>query len=66
MGWQAHFVRGFLSGTINRKMRLNVIMVKREDGERPYHLTSNELYVREFGKIGRACFLLGLAKNSAC
>ena len=35
-GWQAHSVRGFLSGTIRKKMALNVDSAKREDGQRRY------------------------------
>jgi Protein of unknown function (DUF3489) len=34
--WQAHSVRAFLSGTIRRKMRLEVVSTKGEDGERRY------------------------------
>jgi len=37
-GWQPHSVRGFLSGTVNKKMRLTVASTKREDGERVYKL----------------------------
>ena len=35
-GWQAHSVRGFLSGTIGKKMGLAVTSAKDEDGERRY------------------------------
>ena len=35
-GWQPHSVRGFLSGTVGKKMGLTVISTKREDGERSY------------------------------
>lgn len=35
-GWLPHSVRGFLSGTIGKKMRLAVASVKGEDGERTY------------------------------
>jgi hypothetical protein len=35
-GWQAHSVRGFLSGTVGKKMGLKVTSAKGEDGERSY------------------------------
>ncbi len=35
-GWQPHSVRGFLSGTVGKKMGLTVISTKAEDGERSY------------------------------
>ena len=34
--WQAHSVRGFLSGTVSKKMGLAVTSTKGEDGERTY------------------------------
>jgi hypothetical protein len=37
-GWQPHSVRGFLSGTIAKKMGLAVISTKGEDGERSYSI----------------------------
>jgi hypothetical protein len=37
-GWQAHSVRGFLSGTLGKKMGRPVESAKREDGERIYAL----------------------------
>ena len=37
-GWQAYSMRGFLSGTINKKMRLAVISSKAESGERSYSI----------------------------
>jgi len=37
-GWQPHSVRGFLSGTIGKKMGLTVISSKGEDGERSYSI----------------------------
>jgi hypothetical protein len=35
-GWQPHSVRGFLSGTIGKKMGLTVTSTRGEDGERTY------------------------------
>lgn len=35
-GWQAHSVRGFLSGALRKKLGLNVASAKREDGSRVY------------------------------
>jgi hypothetical protein len=37
-GWQAHSVRGFLSGTLGKKMGLKVASAKTEDGERSYSI----------------------------
>jgi len=37
-GWQPHSVRGFISGTLGKKMGLTVISAKAEDGERTYSL----------------------------
>ena len=37
-GWQPHSVRGFLSGTIGKKMGLTVTSTKGEDGERNYSI----------------------------
>src|ERR1700674_4965915 len=36
--WQAHSVRGFLSGTIRKKMGLNVVSTKADDGDRSYSI----------------------------
>ena len=36
--WQAHSVRGFLSGAIGKKLGLTVESAKSEDGERTYSL----------------------------
>ena len=35
-GWQPHSVRGFLSGTLRKKMGLTIASTKGEDGERNY------------------------------
>jgi len=35
-GWQPHSIRGFLSGTVSKKMGLAVTSTKGEDGERSY------------------------------
>jgi uncharacterized membrane protein len=35
-GWLPHSVRGFISGTARKKMGLNVVSAKGEDGERTY------------------------------
>jgi hypothetical protein len=35
-GWQAHSVRGFLSGIVGKKLGLTVTSSKAEDGERTY------------------------------
>jgi hypothetical protein len=37
-GWQAHSVRGFLSGTIRKKLGLTVISEKADDGIRRYRI----------------------------
>lgn len=40
-GWQAHSVRGFLSGTIKKKLSLNLISQK-QDGLQIYRITSGD------------------------
>jgi len=37
-GWQAHSVRGFLSGTLKKKMGLRVASSKVKDGQRTYRI----------------------------
>ena len=39
-GWQAHSVRGFLSGTVRKKMGLEPKRVNRDGGEKAYRLES--------------------------
>jgi hypothetical protein len=38
-GWQAHTVRGFVSGTLNKKLGLNVESFRTDDKERCYRIT---------------------------
>ncbi len=38
--WQAHSVRGFISGTLGKKMGLTVTSTKGEGGERRYSITA--------------------------
>ena len=40
IGWQAHSVRGFLSGTLKKKMGLRVASSKLQDGQRTYRIIS--------------------------
>jgi hypothetical protein len=37
-GWQAHSVRGFISGTLGKKMGLSVVSAKNERGDRVYRI----------------------------
>ena len=39
-GWQPHSVRGFLSGTLGKKMGIPVESTKREDEQRVYRIAS--------------------------
>ena len=39
-GWQAHSVRGFISGVLVKRMGVTVESAKREDGKRTYSLAS--------------------------
>jgi hypothetical protein len=39
-GWQPHSVRGFLSGTLRKKMGIRVDSIKRDDKERTYRISS--------------------------
>jgi hypothetical protein len=38
--WQAHSVRGFVSGTLGKKLHLTVVSAKGEDGQRRYSVTA--------------------------
>jgi hypothetical protein len=38
-GWLAHSVRGYLSGTISKRMKLSLVSAKNEDGKRRYSIT---------------------------
>jgi hypothetical protein len=38
--WQNHTIRGFVSGTLTKKMGLNVESAKNADGARYYRITS--------------------------
>ena len=37
-GWQAHSVRGFISGTLGKRMQLTVVSLRTGDGERSYSI----------------------------
>jgi hypothetical protein len=39
-GWQAHSVRGFVSGTLGKKLHLTVVSAKGDDGQRRYSVTA--------------------------
>jgi hypothetical protein len=39
-GWQAHSVRGFLSGTVKRKLGLTLIAETSKDGSKRYRIDS--------------------------
>jgi hypothetical protein len=39
-GWQAHTVRGFISGTVGKQLGLTVESTRGEDKARNYRLTS--------------------------
>jgi hypothetical protein len=39
-GWQAHSVRGFISGTLGKKLHLTVVSAKGDDGQRRYSVAA--------------------------
>jgi hypothetical protein len=41
-GWQVHSVRGFLAGTVKKKLGLRLASNKAEDGVRRYHVVKAE------------------------
>jgi hypothetical protein len=45
-GWQAHSVRGFLSGTIRKKMGLELVSGKTEDGKRTYSVPAQTSHAK--------------------
>lgn len=40
-GWQAHSVRGFLAGTVKRRLGLTVLRKVSQSGERLYSIGAN-------------------------
>ena len=40
-GWQPHSVRGFISGTLRKKMGLTVVSTRSENGERTYSINAS-------------------------
>ena len=40
-GWQAHSVRGFLSGTVRKKLGLSLVSEAGKDGKRRYRITTS-------------------------
>jgi hypothetical protein len=36
--WQAHSVRGFLSGVVSKKLGMEVVSTRRPDGSRTYRV----------------------------
>ena len=37
-GWQAHSVRGFISGTLGKKLRMKIDSFRTEKGDRAYRV----------------------------
>lgn len=42
-GWQPHSVRGFLSGTLRKKLGVQIDSAKRDDKERTYRISSKDV-----------------------
>jgi hypothetical protein len=42
-GWQAHSVRGFISGTLTKKIGLTVVSTKGEAGQRTYRVVARSV-----------------------
>ena len=40
-GWQAHSVRGFMSGTLKKRKGLEIVSEKDEKGVRRYHIAAS-------------------------
>jgi hypothetical protein len=53
-GWQPHSLRGFLSGTVGKKMGLAVTSAKEEDGERHYSIKARSIPLLEIRRWARA------------
>lgn len=39
-GWQSHSARGFLSGALKKRLKIDVISEKDDAGERRYHVAA--------------------------
>ncbi len=41
-GWQAHSIRGFLSGTVRRKLGLKLVSKSNDKGQRHYRIMEDD------------------------